>query len=145
LKKIGATDVVFPSREAGAHVGNIIVARKSHARVKDVIEFDPSISYRIEEISISKHLEGKTLGSLNLEANYGVKILFVKTIEKKNVKKNGKILEEETVARHLRPFDQILGTNDSIVVAGEEENIGRLKREIGEKDIVGEGFSPAIR
>ena len=132
LKKLGATEIVFPERDTGIRIGNIVVARRGKAKVKDVIEFDPEIDYRIEETVVSEKIEGQTLRSLKLEDKYGVKILFVKSIQKKRNKKGEEEIEEEIYIKQLRPFDYILHENDTIVLAGEEENIKKLEKEIGE-------------
>ena len=132
LKKVGATEIVFPERDTGVRIGNILVARKGTARVKDVIEFNPEIDYRIEEIVVSRRIEGRTLRSVGLEDKYGVKILFVKSIQKRKIKKNEEEIEEEIPVKQLRPFDYILRQNDTIVLAGEEKNIKKLENEIGE-------------
>lgn len=130
LKKVGATEIVFPERDIGIRVGNIVVARKGKTRVKDVIEFDPEIDYRIEEIVVSEKIEGKTLKSLGLEDRYEVKVLFVKSIQKRKIEKNEEEVEEEVPIKQLRPFDYILQQSDTIVLAGEEKNIKRLEKDI---------------
>ncbi|MFH1327348.1 MAG: TrkA family potassium uptake protein, partial [Candidatus Bathyarchaeota archaeon] len=95
LKKVGVADIVFPERETGNRVGNIIIASKGKTKVTDVIEFDSEIDYRVEEICVCEKIQGRTLRDLNFENRFQVKILFVKSVKKKKIEKNGEETEEE--------------------------------------------------
>ncbi len=130
LKKVGATDIVFPEKETGNRVGNILIARKGKAKVKDVIEFNPEIDYRVEEIGVSDKIKGETLRNLALERRFNVKILFVKSVQTRKFKKGEEEIEEEIPIKQLRPFDYILKPKDTIFLAGEAQDIQRLKKEI---------------
>jgi hypothetical protein len=56
-------------------------------------------------------------------------ILFVKSKGLRKVKKNGDEVEEEFSIQQLRPFDHVLLSNDSIIIAGDEKSINKLKKD----------------
>ena len=72
LYKIGADRVVFPERDMGIRVAHNLVSQN----VLEYIELDPH--YSIAEIVTPSKWIGKTIGELDLRANYGINVMAVK-------------------------------------------------------------------
>lgn len=75
LEKVGASKIVYPEEDMGVKVAKSI----SSETILDFIELSPSHS--IVEFIAPKKFVGKTLGSLNLRAKYGISVLAIKKEE----------------------------------------------------------------
>lgn len=75
LEKVGADKIVYPEKDMGTRLAYNLVS----ANVMDYIELLPDVSI-IEIISPSIFHE-KTLGELNLRAEYGINVLAIKREE----------------------------------------------------------------
>lgn len=72
LEKIGVDKVVYPEKDMGVRVAHNLVS----ANVMDCIELMPD--YSIVEIITPGSFVNKTLGALNLRAEYGISVMAVK-------------------------------------------------------------------
>ena len=101
LYKIGADRVVFPERDMGIRVAHNLVSQN----VLEYIELDPH--YSIAEIVAPSKWIGKTIGALDLRANYGINVMAVKHGMQINISP-----EADDV---LKPGDilVVIGKNDS--------------------------------
>lgn len=79
LNKIGADRVVLPEKDMGVRVAYNLVS----TNILDQIELSPD--YSIIEIISPKEWSGKTLGELNVRANYGINVIAIKRDDFLNV------------------------------------------------------------
>lgn len=121
LKKLGATNLVFPERECGVRMGHTLAQRG----VRNVIELGADIA--AEEIVISEKFAGKTLQELQLK---NVQVILVKYLTKKIVKKNGNEEEIELEERVAYPMSHILRAGDIITIAGERKYLEKAVQEL---------------
>ena len=102
LYKIGADRVVFPERDMGIRVAHNLVSQN----VLEYIELDPH--YSIAEIVAPSKWIGKTIGQLDLRANYGITVMAVK----------------QGININISPeADDVLKAGDILVVIGKNEQI----------------------
>lgn len=73
LEKIGADRIIHPERDMGVRVAHHIVSEN----VIDYIELSPE--YSLVEVIASSSMGGKTLGALDIRANYGCNIMAIRT------------------------------------------------------------------
>ncbi len=106
LYKIGADRVVFPERDMGIRVAHNLVSQN----VLEYIELDPH--YSIAEIVAPSKWIGKTIGDLDLRANFGINVMAVKHGMDINISPQA----EDT----LKP-------GDILVVIGENEQINKVE------------------
>lgn len=105
LDKIGVDQIVYPERDMGIRVAHNL----STSNVMDYLEL--SEEYGIVEIVAPEKFTGKTLGELNLRAEYGLSAIAIK--------KNGDVLVNPGADAYISP-------NDILVIVGEVKNINRL-------------------
>jgi len=110
LQMIGASEVVFPEREAAER----LVRRLSDVNLIDFIPLGEEHSLR--EVTTSEAFVGRTLVDLRLRNRFGVQVVAIRRGEKAEVKVNP---EPETV----------LGRNDVLFVLGRDADLDRLSRE----------------
>ncbi len=72
LEKIGADLVVYPEKDMGIRVAYHLVS----PNILDFIELSPE--YSIIEIAAPSEFLGKSLGQLNLRAQYGMSVIAIK-------------------------------------------------------------------
>ncbi|HEY8892804.1 MAG TPA: TrkA family potassium uptake protein [Clostridium sp.] len=72
LYKIGADRVVFPERDMGVRVAHNLVS----SNILDYIELSPD--YSIAEVVSPEEWHNKTLGELNIRAQYGINVMAIK-------------------------------------------------------------------
>jgi len=72
LERIGANKIVYPEKDMGVRLAHNLVA----ANVLDFIELSPD--YSIMEIKAPTKFNNKSLGQLNLRANYGISVVTIK-------------------------------------------------------------------
>ena len=106
LYKIGADRVVFPERDMGIRVAHNLVSQN----VLEYIELDPH--YSIAEIVAPSKWIGKTIGQLDLRANYGITVMAVK----------------QGININISPeADDVLKPGDILVVIGKNEQINKVE------------------
>ncbi len=106
LYKIGADRVVFPERDMGIRVAHNLVSQN----VLEYIELDPH--YSIAEIVAPSKWIGKTIGQLDLRANYGITVMTVK----------------QGININISPeADDVLKAGDILVVIGKNEQINKVE------------------
>ena len=106
LYKIGADRVVFPERDMGIRVAHNLVSQN----VLEYIELDPH--YSIAEIVAPSKWIGKTIGTLDLRANYGINVMAVK----------------QGININISPeADDVLKAGDILVVIGKNEQINKVE------------------
>ena len=106
LYKIGADRVVFPERDMGIRVAHNLVSQN----VLEYIELDPH--YSIAEIVAPSKWIGKTIGQLDLRANYGITVMPVK----------------QGININISPeADDVLKAGDILVVIGKNEQINKVE------------------
>ena len=106
LFKIGADRVVFPERDMGIRVAHNLVSQN----VLEYIELDPH--YSIAEIVAPSKWIGKTIGQLDLRANYGITVMAVK----------------QGININISPeADDVLKAGDILVVIGKNEQINKVE------------------
>ncbi|MDK2803303.1 MAG: trk/ktr system potassium uptake protein [Peptostreptococcaceae bacterium] len=106
LYKIGADRVVFPERDMGIRVAHNLVSQN----VLEYIELDPH--YSIAEIVAPSKWIGKTIGALDLRANYGINVMAVKHGMQINISPQA---------------DDFLKPGDILVVIGKNEQINKVE------------------
>ena len=106
LYKIGADRVVFPERDMGIRVAHNLVSQN----VLEYIELDPH--YSIAEIVAPSKWIGKTIGALDLRANYGINVMAVKHGMQINISPEA---------------DDVLKPGDILVVIGKNEQINKVE------------------
>ncbi len=112
LKKLGADRVVFPERDMGIRVAHNLIA----TNILDIIELSPE--YSLLEFEAFSTWIGKSLGSLNLRAKYGINVLAIK-----NSNNNGSINVSPTA-------QDIVDKGDVLVVIGSNEDLLKLEKKV---------------
>ena len=104
LNKIGADKVVFPEREMGERLAQVIT-------MKNVIDYlELSDDYSIMEINAPKSWHGKTLTELDIRAKYGITVIAVRD------EKTGQLTISLDALFKIKSHDIliVLGSNDDI-------------------------------
>lgn len=108
LKRVGATRVIFPEKQAASRAAE----RLSSRNVLGYLTL--SSGFSIIELAPSINVVGKSLQQLDLGRKYGVQILAVK-----------EIVPERTI---IAPSpDRVIKDSDVLVVMGAEEELRKLK------------------
>lgn len=109
LRKVGATDVVFPEKDMA-----IKVAR--NLSTPDVLDYLPMTGdYLIAEIAPIKEFVGKTLAELQLRVKYNINVIGIK-----------ELVPENFVLVPTADFS--IKDSDVLLVIGTREDIKRIKR-----------------
>jgi len=108
LKKIGATDVIFPERDMAKRAARTLV----HENILDHIPL--AEGYSIFEIAPPASFLRKSLGELDLRRKYGVQVIVVKELVPQNVV--------------LVPMaDYVIKDSDVLVMIGRDEDLEKIK------------------
>lgn len=115
LEAVGATDTIFPEREAAFRVAQSITS-------KAVLDYLPlAKGYSMQEIAIPDAWLGKSLRELALPAKHGINVVAL----------------YDVIADELNPVpgpDQRLKDSDLAIVVGKDEVIAKLlKRKAGDE------------
>jgi len=105
LDRIGADKIVFPEKDMGVRLAHNLVA----SNILDFIEMSPD--YSIIEIKAPAKFINKSLGELNLRANYGISVMTIKKPQ------------EVVVAPGA---DTLIGVGDTMVIISKYEDLARL-------------------
>ncbi len=106
LYKIGADRVVFPERDMGVRVAHNLVS----SNILDYIELSPD--YSIAEVISPEEWHNKTLGELNIRAQYGINVMAIKRNNDIDVAPSA---------------DNIVEPGDIIVAIGNIEELNKLE------------------
>lgn len=106
LYKIGADRVVFPERDMGVRVAHNLVS----SNILDYIELSPD--YSIAEVISPEEWHNKTLGELNIRAQYGINVMAIKRNNDIDVSPSA---------------DNIIEPGDIIVAIGNIEELNKLE------------------
>jgi trk system potassium uptake protein TrkA len=114
LKRIGATQVVYPESEMGAQLAHRLVN-------PDILqELALSKEYSIKEITIPVDLVGKSILEEDIRAKYGLTILAVRNYSEKKDKNQENLL--------LSPAPQyIFQENDQLLLFGKNKDIENFR------------------
>ena len=108
LKKVGATDIIFPEKDMGVKVAKSLV-------MPNILEFiDMSEDFQIAEIAPPNDFVGKSLAQLALPQSYNVQVIGIREL----------IPERFTI---VPTGDFIVKDSDILVVIGRGSNINRIK------------------
>ncbi|AXF54578.1 potassium channel family protein [Salicibibacter kimchii] len=113
LSKIGADNIVFPERDMGERLGNLL----SSNNLIDYLEL--SSEYNMAEIRAPKAMDGCTLQKLNINKTYGCMIMAIKDAD-----------EEVNISPHIE--DEIYH-GDILTIIGKHKDIRRLQKDYREK------------
>lgn len=105
LKKIGA-EIVYPENDMAIRIANRVLNEEA----LEFIELNNSI--HIEEIRLTKNIDGKSILKSKIRNNYGLNIIAIER-------------DDETIIE-LSP-DFILKENDLVVVIGKKDSIRRFE------------------
>ena len=108
LKKVGATDIIFPEKDMGVKVAKSLVM----PNILEVI--DMSEDFQIAEIAPPNDFVGKSLAQLALPQRYNVQVIGIREL----------IPERFTI---VPMGDFIVKDSDILVVIGRGSNINRIK------------------
>lgn len=112
LEKVGADRVVYPEREMGKRVAHDLVAAKTVNSIVDYIELPEQ--FHITETLAIKDMIGRSLGELNIRAEYNINVILIK-------RASGEVLFSPG------PED-VIGVGDLLVVAGEREAVQKFEQ-----------------
>lgn len=107
LLKIGADKVVFPERDMGIRVANML----SSSSILDYIEISPD--YNLVEIGVLPSWVGKTLQELNMRIKYGINVMAIRSGKAINVSPHG---------------DDMIQEGDVVVAIGSTEDINKIEK-----------------
>jgi trk system potassium uptake protein TrkA len=105
LEKIGADKVVYPEKDMGVRVAYHLVT----PNILDFIELSPE--YSIAEVAAPAAFIGKSLGKLNLRAEYGMSVIAIK--------KKDTIIADPGA-------DSVIEEKDILVFVGKNDALNRL-------------------
>jgi trk system potassium uptake protein len=108
LKRIGATEVIFPERDMAMRTANVL----SGSNVLDYLPLGEE--YGIVELAPDKSFIGKSLRQLDLRSRHHVEVIAVKQILE------GKALVPEP--------DFVIRDSDLLVIVGKNEAIQKLRK-----------------
>jgi trk system potassium uptake protein TrkA len=109
LMKIGVDRIIYPERDMGIRVAHQLVS----PNLLDFIDLSPE--YTLVELTVPKHMSGKTLKMLDLRARFGCSVVAIN--------KQKKVL--------IAPVaDDILSEGDVMVVIGTNHQVESFEREV---------------
>ncbi|QQK75432.1 TrkA family potassium uptake protein [Salicibibacter cibarius] len=113
LSKIGADNIVFPERDMGDRLGNLL----SSSNLIDYLEL--SSEYNMVEIRAPKAMDGCTLQKLNINKTYGCIVMAIKDKD-----------EEVNISPHIEDH---IHHGDILTIIGKHKDIRRLQKDYREK------------
>jgi len=120
LKRLGVDLVVYPEKEMGQRVAQILTS----PRIFEFIELSPTHS--LVEIVAPEIFAGKTIKQTNARADYGVNIIGIKR-RVPEMDENGQVTYREETIIAPSP-DEGIGSGDLLIVIAKDENIEALKK-----------------
>jgi trk system potassium uptake protein TrkA len=113
LEKVGATKVVFLERDMGMRVANSLISPS----IIEHIYLSPEFS--IMETMPPKEFVGKSIGTLDIRARYGLTVIGVRRKEASN-----KAASELNISPKA---DYVVKEGDIFIILGSNENLERFK------------------
>ncbi|NLI91226.1 MAG: TrkA family potassium uptake protein [Peptococcaceae bacterium] len=107
LERVGADKVVYPEKDMGIRVAYHLVSEN----ILDFIELSPD--YSIIEVVAPPEFVGKSIGKLNLRAQYGMSVLAIK--------KKDQIIADPGA-------DSVIDEKDVLVFVGKNTSLSRFSR-----------------
>jgi len=120
LKRLGVDLVVYPEREMGQRVAQILTS----PRIFEFIELSPD--YSLVEIVAPEAFVGKTIKQTDARAKYGVNIIAIRR-KVPEMSEDGKMTYKEEMII-TPPAEEEIRAGDLLVVIAKDENIEALKR-----------------
>jgi trk system potassium uptake protein TrkA len=115
FEKVGATEVIYPEREAAERWAYKVIA----PQISEKIDFAPG--YSLARIKAPASFEGKSVEALQLRQEYDVNLALVKPVQ----------MEEQDEAP--QPFapraKTVIHEGDVLMVIGSDEDLARLPQE----------------
>ncbi|MFH1645147.1 MAG: TrkA family potassium uptake protein [Candidatus Omnitrophota bacterium] len=112
LERIGVNRVVFPERDMGVRLANMLTSPK----VSEHIDLSDECS--IVEIQPPNEFVGQSLKKLNLRVEFGLNIVAIK-----NVNKDG-----DVTLNTIPEADYEIKASDKLMVVGPNKNLDKLKQ-----------------
>ena len=109
LYKIGADRVVYPERDMGVRVAHNLVS----SNIFNYIELSPT--YSIAEVDSPSNWYNKTLGELNIRAEYGINVMAIKRNDDINVSPSA---------------DSVIQQGDILVAIGSVDELNKLENSV---------------
>ena len=125
LQAIGVDDIFHPEKEAAMRWAKRLSLRYF------VDSFELSDNFSIVEISIPSDLIGKTIGELQLEHRFSIKLLS--TMRYEHYKDSFGRMQTKPNIQGLAAPEQVLQDNDVLVIYGANEHINKFLRSVGVK------------
>ncbi|MEO0141522.1 MAG: TrkA family potassium uptake protein [candidate division WOR-3 bacterium] len=120
LKRLGADLVVYPERDMGQRVAQLLTS----PMIFEFIELSPTHS--LVEIVAPEAFAGKTIGETKARTRYGVNIIGIKR-RVPEMDEDGKVTyKEETII--IPSAEEEIARGDLLIVIGRDEDIDALKR-----------------
>jgi len=106
LKKVGATDVVFPEEEGAVRLANSLT-------IPNLLDHIPlTEGYSIVEMTLPKGFDGKSLLELEIRKKYNIEVIAIKR-------------EKEVIV--IPSALEVMNKGDTLVVIGKNEDIDNLR------------------
>jgi len=121
LQKLGIDKVVFPEREMGVRLAEIL----SSPSIFQFLEL--ADDYSIAEVSSPKEFWDKTIKETDARNTYGVNIIAIKRKDPYRDEKTGDVDYRETLIMAPQSSEKIL-QGDILVVLGKNEDIAKLDK-----------------
>lgn len=112
LSKIGADQIIYPERDMGGRVSDILTA----VNVIDYIELSPEIP--VAEVAVGPDQDDKKLKQLDMRTNYGVTVLAIR--------KSGEEIKISPSA------EDSISRGDNLILVGPREGIHKVKNKFEE-------------
>ena len=120
FRQIGADEVIQPESATGRQL-----ARKlANPFLEDFIDLGEG--FTLIELYAPSSFRGKTLRDLNLRVKYGVNLVAIRRTSRSKGK-NG--LEETRESLAVPQPDEIIQSDDTLLLIGANENLSRLPKE----------------
>lgn len=120
LMRVGADKVVFPERDMGIRVANMLISPS----IIDQLGAVPG--YSIAEVEAPKALIGRTIGETGIKSKYGVQIVMIKRMKSVSDEDVEDVLEEDVIV--APSADTIIKKGDILLIIGKDEDIHRFQK-----------------
>ena len=106
LNKVGADRVIYPEKDMGERVANLLMASPNVLNFIELAE-----DYSMEEIKVPESMNGQNLRNLNLRANYNITVIAIKNSDKMDILPNP---------------ERALNSGDIMIVIGGNEDLQKF-------------------
>ena len=125
LQAIGVDDIFHPEKESAMRWAKRLSLRYF------VDSFSLTDGFSIVEISIPNALIGKTVAALQMEQKFNIKLLS--TLQYEHYEDSFGRVQRKPTIEGLATLEQVLQTNDVLVVYGANKHINQFLRSVGIK------------